>query len=51
MCLFNVDKVIVNIDVFISRVMGNERKEGREAVAFVGRGGWFFDVCLGVIRC
>lgn len=35
-CLFNVDKVIVNIDVFISYVMGNEREEGREDVAFVG---------------
>lgn len=27
MCLFNVGKVIVNIDVIISHVMGNERKE------------------------
>lgn len=34
-------KVIVNIDAFISHVMGNERKEGREDVAFVGRGRWF----------
>lgn len=40
LCLFNVDKVIVNIDVLISHVMGG-RKEGKERrdAAFVGKGG------------
>lgn len=40
-CVFNGDKAIVNIDAFISHVLGNEREEGREDVAFVGRGRWF----------
>lgn len=32
-CSFNVDKVIVNIDVFISHIMG-VRKEGKERCGF-----------------
>ena len=51
LCLFNVDKVVVNIDVLISHVMERGKKERKDA-AFVGKGRELlrFDVCLGVTR-
>lgn len=44
-CSFNVDKVIVNIDVFISHIMG-VRKEGKERCGFC----WQRQIALKVWR-